>query len=231
MLKCLIDDHPMSSHFSQFVFEYLVHGEGAPALHVPHAALAALEQVDPSLAASWSSVLRLSSADELAATGLTYADFLNAGASYGEDEDLPLNLRRRVTLETVGDAIVAGVRRRLLDARRLSFAALRRGFTSLEDFSLQVALELAFKPCFELATPSAAARCGCDARTLSHLRLSSTLGFYSSPRCRARCCKPHSSAAPTSRRASSSSASYCPPPRSRSETQVPQPEPKTWPSP
>lgn len=149
MVKSLIDDHPMGGGLCSFVFDFLVHGEAAAALREPRAALAALEEVDPALAESWWGVLQLTSAEEFAAMSLTLDDFVRprhttssapADALESDDEeDTPLAHLRHLTPATVGGAIVAGVRQRLLDERREAFSALRRGFLDLEDLSVQLA--------------------------------------------------------------------------------------------
>ena len=55
--KGVIADHPVGALLTPFVFEYLVHGDAAPALRDVRAALAALRGFDAPLASQWYALL------------------------------------------------------------------------------------------------------------------------------------------------------------------------------
>ena len=126
--KGVVDDHPVGAPLAPFVFEYLVHGDDAPALKDVRAALAALRGFDAPLATSWSSLLRLDSG-ALDALQLTRENF-------GEDD--PARVDEQVTKPTLRGVLLAACARRLCGARRPALGAMRRGFMMHEDLTLQL---------------------------------------------------------------------------------------------
>ena len=124
LLKCCIDDQPIGTGLGRFVFEFLVDSHERRVFHEPHAALRALADFDPELAARWRDLLR---GTESSWSGLTPSDFDDTLL------DSPL-----LTSSELAHAIISGCRRRLLTDRAASLAALREGFLFV-DLQIQLA--------------------------------------------------------------------------------------------
>ena len=56
MLKCVLDDHPITGLCS-IVFDFLVYGPSASSFNSPEQALRKLAEYDPQLAAAWRTIL------------------------------------------------------------------------------------------------------------------------------------------------------------------------------
>lgn len=125
LCKCLLDDHPIGFGFARFLFAWLVHGEEADALHDTHAALRALDDVDPRLSATWRRLLAVSPS-QLDSMELSLESFVRA------EGDAP------VTAANLETALLLGCRQRLLEDRRDAMCALRHGFVRCEDLTVQL---------------------------------------------------------------------------------------------
>ena len=126
LCKCVLDDHPIGFGCAQFLFAWLVHGEDVEALHDVHAALRALDDVDPRLSTSWRQLLALPPS-QVDTMGLTLENFVTG------EGDAPL------TAANLEAAVLSGCRQRLFDERRDAMCALRHGFVRCEDLTVQLA--------------------------------------------------------------------------------------------
>ena len=128
LLKAIVDDHPIGAGLAPFVLEWLVDAHERRVFCSVEAALAQLRRFDARLAQSWELLLQ---AEPAVLAVLTLGDF--APHHVGAGSDAPLSAA------TVGAAVLAGCRARLLDCRAASLAALRDGFSGDLDLQLQLA--------------------------------------------------------------------------------------------
>ena len=128
LLKAIVDDHPIGAGLAPFVLEWLVDAHERRVFCSVEAALAQLRRFDARLAQSWELLLQ---AEPVVLAVLTLTDF--APHYVGADSDAPLSAA------TVGAAVLAGCRARLLDCRAASLAVLRDGFSGGLDLQLQLA--------------------------------------------------------------------------------------------
>ena len=129
LLKAIVDDHPIGAGLAPFVLEWLVDAHERRVFCSVEAALAQLRRFDARLAQSWEELLQ---AEPAVLDSLTLGDFAPQHAS-DCDSDTPLSAA------TIGAAVLAGCRARLLDCRASSLAALRDGFSGDLDLQLQLA--------------------------------------------------------------------------------------------
>ena len=129
LLKCVLDDQPISGGLARVVLDFLVFGHEAPSLTEVGPALDALCDCDADLADAWRALVDDPSA--LCSLAITF-DAFDGGAA-------PAMANVPVSASNVCEAVLHGCRARLLGARRTAFEALRRGFLSVEDLQVQLA--------------------------------------------------------------------------------------------
>ena len=132
LLKSILDNHPTGAGLCSFLFEFLCDAHQRRCFERgPREAVRVLASFDPQLGEQWA---RLLDGGAPALEGLTRGDVDPFLAGDDVESEAPL------TLDNVGATVLAGCRHKLLESRRASLGALRRGFMFKDiDLSLQMA--------------------------------------------------------------------------------------------
>ena len=138
LCKSLLDDHPIGAGLCPFALEYLIGVHEQRSLRTPRAALAALSHYDPVLAAQWRGLLERTE-DPARLDGLCLSDLNGGSGNDDHDSDVQVGLDVALSERNVAAAVLAGCKARLLGSRRDALEALRDGFSSLVDLSVQLA--------------------------------------------------------------------------------------------